>query len=179
MKLNQERIDKQNNELCLVRRIKAGEESAVAELVRLYIPQLTCFFAFIKVPEDMIEDMVQETIVRAVEKLELYDEKQLFSSWIMTIGRNIFYDEVRKDKSRVEREKRQENPVSRTPEEIVVMRNTVEELVSILSNEEKYLFEMRVVYKYSFFEIAELTGEVEATLRSRFFRLLGKMRLND
>ena len=62
------------------------------------------------------------------------------------------------------------------PEEEAVGKLSVEEILRSLDNSERYIVELRVFKKFSFGDISELTGTPEATLRSKFFRAMSKLR---
>ncbi|MDD3377468.1 MAG: sigma factor-like helix-turn-helix DNA-binding protein, partial [Candidatus Riflebacteria bacterium] len=59
----------------------------------------------------------------------------------------------------------------------VVGKYTAEELLKNLTSDERLLVELRVFQGVPFSEISELTGEMETTLRSRFFRILSRLRV--
>ena len=83
----------------LVNRAKGGNHEALAlllyknyEIVYKYLVKFTLNI-------NMAEDLAQETMVRAIEKIELYNpEKSKFSTWLITISQNIYMDHLRKVK---------------------------------------------------------------------------------
>src|SRR5690606_21905138 len=44
------------------------------------------------------EDLTQETMMKCVEKIQLYNGKSKFSSWLITIATNLFIDQQRRKK---------------------------------------------------------------------------------
>jgi RNA polymerase sigma-70 factor (ECF subfamily) len=70
----------------LAMRASAGSRGAFEELVTRYTPRL---FIFLRrkagSPED-IEDLVQETFMRAFSNIERYDARWRFSTWIYTLA---------------------------------------------------------------------------------------------
>lgn len=174
--------DTENNsrnaeDIALIRRIRAGESAAMARLIDRYLPQLLAFFRYLRAPEFAIEDLAQATFERVLLKLDSFEEDKKFSSWLMTIGRNLYFDECRRENRRREFVHDQSAGHVATPEEEVIVRHSAGELLQALSPAERFLVEMRVFQALPFAEIAEMTGEVEATLRSRFFRIMGRLRL--
>jgi len=172
------KYNKQQEDFKLIVKIRQGDQEALSKLLDRYLPQLMGFFRYLKVPDAMIEDMVQATFEKLLKKLNLYDDSKSFSSWIMTIGRNLYFDEHRRESCK--REHVQEMPVISpvTPEEEVIVRHSASELLKALTSQEKFIVEMRIFQGVPFAEIAEMTGEVEATLRSRFFRLMKRLRIS-
>jgi len=169
--------DKQTEDLYLIARIRTGDTSSLERLVDKYIPQLTGFFRYLRVPDAMVEDMVQETFERVLRKLETYDQEKKFSAWLLTIGRNLYFDECRRQNRHKERQSDVSTPYHATPEEEVVVRHSASELLQTLNDQERFLVDLRIFQGLAFAEIAELTGENETTLRSRFFRLMGRLRI--
>lgn len=165
--------------LKLVKKIRAGDVSALDELLELYIPQVKAFFRHLRVPEIYIEDLVQETFERMFSKLHTFDENKRFYSWLMVIGKNLYIDKYRKE------EKANEilaaEPILTScemsdPEGETIGKVSAEELLKTLDNSERYIIELRVFKRLSFGEIAEITGIQEVTLRSRFFRAIKKLK---
>lgn len=166
-----------NDTCALVRLVKAGDSKALDKILDLYIPQLRAFFRYIHVPEDYVDDLIQETFEKMLNKIDDFDESKKFSSWLMTIGRNLYVDQYRR-KLRGEEilaEDVSETPIA-DPEKEAVGKITVEELLKNLDIKERFIVEMRVFQKLSFAEISELTGEQETTLRSKFCRVMAKLR---
>ncbi|MBQ2594503.1 MAG: sigma-70 family RNA polymerase sigma factor [Candidatus Riflebacteria bacterium] len=164
------------SDLKLVQAIKKGDSKALDDLLELYIPQLNAFFHYIHVSEDSVEDLIQETFERMITKIDSFDENKRFSTWLMTIGRNLYIDQYRRRIKSEELVFEEENNSLNDPEEEVVGKISVEELLKNLSDKEKFLIEMRVFKQMPFAEISEVTGETETSLRSRFFRALGHLR---
>ena len=165
------------SDLKLVQAIKKGDGKALDDLLELYIPQLNAFFHYIHVPEDSVEDLIQETFERMITKIDSFDENKRFSIWLMTIGRNLYIDQYRrKIKSEEFVFEEEQNNSLNDPEKEVVGKISVEELLKNLSDKEKFLIEMRVFKQMPFADISEVTGETETSLRSRFFRTLSHLR---
>lgn len=163
----------------IVEGLKSGRESAVLQMVAKYLPQLKAFLTYLKAPESIVDDIIQEAFLKAIKKISSYDESRSFSAWLMMISRNQFYDEIRKEKARSNRERL--SAPSRSYEHVfrednVVAEADVSELIGRMAITDQFLLELRVFQEMSFVEIAELTGEPEGTLRSRFCRLMKKLK---
>ena len=169
---------RQAEDLQLVRKIREGDLSALDRLIDCYLNQLVNFFRYLRAPEASVDDLVQETFERVIKKLDAYDEQKRFSAWLLTVGRNLYFDECRRENRRREHLQQQVHESPPTPEDEVVEKQTASELLQTLTQPERFLVEMRVFQGMPFAEIAELTGEVEVTLRSRFFRIMGRLRIS-
>ncbi len=169
---------KQLEDLKLIEKIRAGDSASLEKLLDRYIPQLMGFFRYLRVSDSIIEDMIQETFEKVIRKIDTFDSSKSFSSWIMTIGRNHYFDECRRENRKREKQVEMQLPSQQTPEEEIIVRETATELLKLLSDQEKFLVEMRVFQGAPFSEIAEITGEAEGTLRSRFFRTMGRLKIS-
>jgi len=169
---------RQKEDLVLIRKIREGDVTALDRLIDRYLNQLVNFFRYLRAPEASVDDLVQETFERIIRKLDSYDENKRFSAWLLTVGRNIYFDQCRGESRRREHLQQVVHEPVPTPEEEVVERQTASELLQTLSPQERFLVELRVFQAVPFAEIAELTGEVEVTLRSRFFRIMGRLRIS-
>jgi RNA polymerase sigma-70 factor, ECF subfamily len=83
----------------LINEARNGNQGSLARL--LYDNYSMVFKYLIKftLNRALAEDLVQETMVRAIERFELYDyTKAKFSTWLITIAQNIYLDNIRKKK---------------------------------------------------------------------------------
>ncbi|MBF0542887.1 MAG: sigma-70 family RNA polymerase sigma factor [Candidatus Riflebacteria bacterium] len=137
------------------------------------------FLGHLGVPYDSKEDLAQETFLRAYKYFDKYDSTKPFSAWLLKIGRNVFADFRAKLAKKISAESTSLPPISINYDEEIIERGNIRELLSELTDEERFLIEMKVVLDHSFPEIAELTGEAEGTLRVKFHRLMSKIRLKS
>ena len=148
-------------------------------LMDRHLPRLISFFHYLGVPLALIDDLAQETFFRAYRKLDLYDTTRPFSSWLLTIGRNVFVDERRQAKkdSRIAQNHMDNSPPP-SLEDAVIKRNSARELLDALDEGSRFLLEMRLFQNLPFADIGKMTGESEATMRVRYHRLLKRLRLS-
>lgn len=69
-------------------RAQGGERECFDEIVRRLSPRLEGFLTRKARPGD-VEDLVQETFVRALDRLSSYDSSYRFSTWLFTIASNL------------------------------------------------------------------------------------------
>jgi RNA polymerase sigma-70 factor (ECF subfamily) len=162
----------------IVQEARNGRPQGLGLLVERYYGLLIGFFRYLRVPPDLVEDLGQETFIRAFLNLDQFQVERRFSAWLLTIGRHLYCDVLRKQSR--ERAAYETLPREAPPADLegeVIRRLTARELLAALSPEAKLLVELRIWQGFSFSEIAELTGEGESTLRVRFFRIMGRLRL--
>ena len=84
----------------LVASFRAGDERAAAELVRRHSLTLGRFLYASGAPAGEIEDLVQETFIRAFRGLDGWRGDATFRSWLCRIGGNLSKDLYRRDRGR-------------------------------------------------------------------------------
>lgn len=89
-----------DNDLELIDRIKNGDQRASTQLYDRYYP---LFYKIIqnktdKLNNDEINQIVSDTINRAISKIDLFDNIGSFEGWLKKILRNTFVDFIKKYK---------------------------------------------------------------------------------
>lgn len=79
-------------------RIRAGDDSAFALLVRRYEPKLRAYVAQMVGVEEEARDLVQEAFIRAWKHLDQYDPTFRFSTWLFRIAHNLAIDHIRRNR---------------------------------------------------------------------------------
>ena len=79
---------------------QTGDEQAAAELVRRHARALARFLAGAGAPESELDDLVQETFIRAFRSVDRFRGQCQFRTWLMTIGGNVLKDFGRRMKRR-------------------------------------------------------------------------------
>ena len=87
----------------LIEAWRDGDEGAATELVRRHAAPLARFLsaAGAGAGED-VEDLVQETFLRAFRRIETFRGVSTFRTWLMTIGSNLLKDSWRRRSRRPE-----------------------------------------------------------------------------
>ena len=75
---------------------RSGDEQAAAELVRRHARALARFLAGAGALEADVDDLVQETFIRAFRGLEGFRGQCQFRTWLLTIGGNVLKDAARR-----------------------------------------------------------------------------------
>ncbi|MBI4541766.1 MAG: RNA polymerase sigma factor [Gemmatimonadetes bacterium] len=79
----------------LIARYLGGDESAAAELVRRHAPPLARFLLVQGVPDDELDDVVQDALFKAFRALRSYRGDAAFRTWLLAIGGNVLRDRRR------------------------------------------------------------------------------------
>ncbi len=161
----------------LVRQALSGDRNGFQGLVKRHLPDLVGFFRHLEVPSSIFDDIIQETFIKAFAHLSSFDQARPFTTWLLTIGKNVFYDQCRK---RATEQKHLDTPepppASEQVEDAALKRRTLDELLDSLSESEKFLVQLRIFQDLPFQEIGKILGEPEANVRVRFHRILKVLR---
>src|SRR3989442_878620 len=75
---------------------QGGDEQAAAELVRRHARALARFLSGAGAPEADLDDLVQETFIRAFRAVARFRGQCRFRTWLLTIGGNVLKDAARR-----------------------------------------------------------------------------------
>ena len=117
------------------------------------------------------EDVVGETVLKAYEKFASLRKKEAFKSWIFTILVNQCMTFLRKKTVKGTSELIEEPSFESSMEDKAV----VEELLSVLSEEERQIVVLSVFGGYKGEEIARILHIKHSTVRTKYRRTLKKM----
>jgi RNA polymerase sigma-70 factor (ECF subfamily) len=88
----------------LIRQVLAGDSDAYRILVVRYQRPLFKFLRAFRLPEAVVEELAQETFLRAYRSLASYDSARgaTFSTWLFTIAKNLALNESARARTRGE-----------------------------------------------------------------------------
>jgi RNA polymerase sigma-70 factor (ECF subfamily) len=166
------RIAGEPSDAALIARWRAGEQRAASLLVRRYAATVTRFVASLGEREE-IEEIVQDTFVRAFESLGGFRGESSLRTWLLTIARNLVVD-----RTRSRRGSRTfvtiEEPHGVTEHNALDGAVAVEtearlrEAVSRLPPMQRHVFTLRVADGLSYSEVAAVLGTTEGAARVHY-----------
>ena len=124
----------------------------------------------------LAEELTAATFCRAVEKVDTYDPRFKPSTWLCTIGRNLFLNECRRKQKLTALEAGEYITVP-SAETVVLEQETLEEfwrLLQAFSYEHRQVFLMRLEGMH-FREIGLALGKTENWARVTYFRVKSKI----
>jgi RNA polymerase sigma-70 factor (ECF subfamily) len=162
----------EQRDLELIARWKGGDERAATELVERHSAALARF-AVSSGERNEIDELVQDTFVRAFNSLDGFRGDSSFRTWLFTIERRLLLDRRRTEKRRRDRTEVQEGDASTEYDALdtVVADETQKRLrhaVDRLSPTQKEVFSLRVSEGLSYKEIAEAVGTTEGAARVHY-----------
>lgn len=130
--------------------------------------------------KEIAEDLTQETFCKAIDNIESFDGKCKISSWLCTIAKNLWINELHKN-TRTEGITDKSGIDDRTNiEEDFIKKQEIATLYKQISKLEepiKDIFYLRLFANLSFKEIGEILGKGEVWARVNFYR--GKQKIKE
>jgi RNA polymerase sigma-70 factor (ECF subfamily) len=163
-------VNKEKTDALLVKDYIAGDESALAALIRRHESKIFGFIYSKVSDRDVSNDIFQDTFIKVIKTLKLnsYNEEGKFLPWVMRIAHNLIIDHFRKSKKMpMYRETEEFSIFSVMTDDSLSIENQiiaeqvevdVRKLVEELPLDQKEVLIMRMYQDMSFKEISETTG---------------------
>lgn len=168
----------------LVKKAIGGDERAYEKLVDKY--QRALHFHIMKMVKsrEQIEDLVQETFVKAFDNLNNYNTNYAFSTWLYRIATNHTIDYLRKKKLQTlsidepmqtksgEMEVQLSDDSARTDRDIIrkERQQMVREAIEDLPEKYRKVIQLRHMQEKSYQEISEVLDKPLGTVKAHIFR---------
>lgn len=159
-----------------------GDERAATELVRRHAAPLARFLsaAGAGAGED-IEDLVQETFLRAFRRIETFKGVSSFRTWLMTIGSNLLKDSWRRRSRRpeVSLEERDIVDESGDPQDKAVAGDVAARIgafVQTLPRMQRDVFLLRAQQGMEYEEIASALGTTAGAARVHYHHAIKRLK---
>ncbi|HEX4022761.1 MAG TPA: RNA polymerase sigma factor [Acidobacteriaceae bacterium] len=172
----------------IARGLRRGDVVLLQGLVEQYQYRLVRYLIYLLGRRDEVDDLVQETWLRVLERGRSYDGRSRFEPWLFTIARNLTIDHLRKRRTfsldtndDTERETAPLAAVSDAPSPFVLAARTedAQRLAGSLQTLELIYREalvLRFQEDLSLQEIAAIAGVPVSTVASRIYRGLATLR---
>jgi RNA polymerase sigma-70 factor, ECF subfamily len=162
----------ERTDLDLIARWKAGDQRAATLLVERHAASLARFASSMGARGD-VEEVVQDTFVRAFASIDSFRGDSSLRTWLFTIARRLLLDRRRADRRRGEQVEVHENDVATEYDSLdaVVADETQQRLKTAmgrLSPTQREVFTLRVGEGMSYKEIADAVGTTEGAARVHY-----------
>ncbi|MGI9090520.1 MAG: RNA polymerase sigma factor [Gemmatimonadaceae bacterium] len=156
----------------LIRRWRSGDGVAATKLVERHAPAVARFVATSGERND-VDEVVQDTFVRAFGAMDSFRGDSAFRTWLFTIARRLVLDRRRS-------ERRSRNVSSVEEGDAVTQFDALDGMVAdesllrvgralnALSPRQRETFTLRVEQGLSYKEIADITGSTEGAARVHY-----------
>ncbi len=170
----------------LVARTLDGDVRSYEELVRRYERLVGRVLYSYARREISVEDLVQETFLRAYDRLETFNPDYRFKTWLLAIANNLGVDTLRRRRETVEFNPEIHASTSGGPEAEAVEADrsrSIQEAVGKLPEIYGVPLVLRYSEEMSYAEIAEVLGVTIPAVKSRLFRarnmLAGRLEVDE
>jgi RNA polymerase sigma-70 factor, ECF subfamily len=173
----------------LVERVRSGENDAFELLIERHQKRLYRVILAILRDESKADAVTHDTFVQAYLKLDRFEGRSEFRTWLTRIGINRARDELRGRKWLSFRFGHDEDDENVLPFEVVdpapdaermvlstEMQETIDQAVETLSSQQKTIFRLRHFEELPLEEIASMLGLKSGTVRAHLFRAVHKVR---
>jgi RNA polymerase sigma-70 factor (ECF subfamily) len=176
------------NDEILVEKYRAGNNQAFETLLHKYLKPVYNFLYQIARDKKQVEDLAQETFIKAWKNISRFNQEKKFKTWLFTIAKNTAFDYLKKKKTLAFSDfagddgyNKLENIAGKViiSDEILAQKDIEKYVVKALQKmPEKYGAILTLCYKEDFtlVEAAEILGEPYNTVKSRHNRALKILR---
>ncbi len=171
-----------DNEADIIELAKQGDTKALETLVEEYAPVVFKFAWNVCRDQDRAEHTTQETLLSVLRKLDQFDNRSKFSTWLYTIVSNHCLMLARSSKSdRMVSIDNEESPVAEAavaewgsdPHALLEREDTrahIDAAIAKLPPDYRLVFVLRDIQELSTEEVAGVTGLTIAAVKSRLHR---------
>nr|WP_187698611.1 sigma-70 family RNA polymerase sigma factor [Paenibacillus alvei] len=172
-----ERQQKQQFIEGIVVKVQEGDAEAFAILIHHFEKQIYSYCYYLLGSREEAEDALQEIFIQAYRNIKQYIRNTNFAAWLYKITYNHSMNVLKKRNRwyRLLLRCRELEPSSSPVDQEAIVEN----LLELLTVEERHILLLRAVEQYSFNEIADIMDTNPATIRKKYERLRTKLRNND
>ena len=159
----------------LAAKVQEGDRAAFERLVRLYMRPVSAIASSLLRQIEEVDDAVQDTFLRVLERIHLYNPRRPFAPWIYQVARNVARNRWRTNHRAKRRSDDVElakvpvaddtdSPDNRT--EISELRRYVEKAIEELPERQRVAVRLHDIEGFKAQEIAEFLGVSDGTVRA-------------
>lgn len=172
----------------LIQAFFAGYDEAYSKLLKKYLKSVYNFLRTFVQDSDILDDLTQETFIKAWKNLKSFDTEKNFKTWLFTIAKNTAYDFFKKKKtipfSEFSDDQGSNALENISDDEILPLEileksekeKTFEENLQKLPNHYRIILLLHYKEDFSLQEISEILDIPYNTIKSRHIRALSKFK---
>ncbi len=162
----------------LIESVQNGNKTAFGKLIRIHQKRLFRFIYGLVNSFDITEDIVQDTFVKAYQKIETFRTGYAFYPWLATIARNLAYNFIQREQKKESLDKMTEVGFDPQSTDISALDNLLDDenkkrlykAIGALPVKYRVVFTLRHFEKMDYSEIASFLKIPPGTVDSRLFR---------
>ena len=164
----------------VIQKAKANDQLAFNTLFNKYWDPIYAFLLSRTADTNKAEELALETFSKAFDRIDSFDQKLSFVSWIMTIAKNHHIDKFRSSKKQAENidqisdlDSKELSSYELSPEELLISDQNLDfVLLQIKSLKKDYrtILKLRYFDDLSLKQIEDFLNEPASTVRVKLFR---------
>ncbi len=163
--------DEDATDEALAQRVQAGDRMALERLVRRYVRPVQAVVASFLSEQTEIEDVAQDTFVRALRAIDSYDPGRPFAPWLYQIARNVARNRIAAEAVRRTESLPIRDPAATDPQpdrlaEHAEVRARLEQTLAVLPEQRRTAFRLVDVEGMGAAEAGRIMGISPGTVRS-------------
>jgi len=168
----------EKDEAKLVKQAKKGNNSALAELLRQNYSYLYHYSLKVTMDKNRAEDVAQDTVVKAIEKIAAFQGSAKFSTWLITIASRLIIDRARKEAREQKWLKEEKLYHAIRYDTLRAMQDwpDVLQAACLLPEHVRMPVLLKYYYQYTQQEIASMLDIPEGTVKSRIYYGIAQLR---
>ena len=162
------------SEVRLVHAARKGDHEAFGELVQRYERRVLKVIRRFVPDQEFATDLVQESFLRAWERMEQFDPSRRFGPWLFRLAVNLTYDHLRKVRRRGRwalftdaGEDRTPDPAVGDPRKVLDLAQEVQTVLAEIPEAYRTVLVLRDLEGFCTSDVATVTDRSEATIRWR------------
>ncbi len=172
----------------LIQAFFAGDDIAYAKILEKYLRSIYNFLRTFIQDQDALDDLTQETFIKAWKNLKSFDTQKNFKTWLFAIAKNTAYDFLKKKKTipfsaflNEEGDNILENIKTESVLPLEILEKAEREKVfetrlNQLPTDYRTLLMLRYKEDFSLQEISQILNIPYNTVKSRHIRALSKFK---
>ncbi|GJM44420.1 MAG: RNA polymerase sigma factor [Gemmatimonadota bacterium] len=156
----------------LIQRAQEGDTAAFERLYRLHVGRIHAVCLRMTADPQKAEEATQEAFVKAWHRLDQFQGRSAFSSWLHRLAVNVVLDAKRAEKRRAGEPWPADDETASLPRDTrdPGVRIDLERAIRSLPSGARTAFVLHDVEGYRHREIAEMTGRAEGTWKAQLHR---------
>ena len=160
-------------ELRLLESIRAGDRKAFEQLYRLYHPRLTRFLMNLVRRPQLVEEVLNDTLMVVWERSDSFNGASKLSTWIFAIGYRKAMKALRRQQDPIEDPEadRRASPMPNPEQELSQSRNHIllRKAMNELSADHRAVVDLTYFHEMGYREIADILSCPVDTVKTRMF----------
>lgn len=171
-----------SNDIKIIKSCQKGNKDSFNELINLYYEYVLGFLIKLTNNKQLSQDLTQDTFLKIIQNIDKFDTngKASFSTYIITIAKNLYIDNLRKTKNEVYNIDELILPINGFEDESIMKfeYDDIMNQIEKLPEAQREAIKLKYVEGMTLKEIAKIHNTNDKTIKSRIHTGVSKLRRN-